>query len=99
MKTVGYSQEKSPPTIRFQANRKCFFFLDLALAISHELGRSTGNGQLARLLNLGLESDLVAVAPHLGDERLAGDDRAGEAHLDVLEGAESGTIVSFLCLL
>lgn len=97
MKTVGYSQEKSPydPLLGQQK----VFFLDLALAISHELGRSTGNGQLARLLNLGLESDLVAVAPHLGDERLTGDDRAGEAHLDVLEGAESGTIVSFLCLL
>ena len=62
--------------------------LHLALIISHELGRGASNGQLARLLDLGLEGDLGAVAPHLGHEGLAGDDGAGEADLDVLEGAE-----------
>lgn len=62
--------------------------LDFALVVHHELSGRTGNDQLARLLDLGLEGDLVAVTPHLGDDGLAWDDGACEADLDVLEGAE-----------
>lgn len=64
--------------------------LDLALSIADQLGCCASNGQLAGLLHLGLEGDLVAIAPHLGDESLAGDDDARKADLDVLEGTESG---------
>lgn len=62
--------------------------LDLALVIAHQLRCSARNAQLARLLDLGLEGHLVAVAPHLGLEGLPGDDGASEADLDVLEWAE-----------
>lgn len=60
-----------------------FFFHSL-----NELSGSTGNGKLARLLDLGLEDDLVALPPHLGDDGLARDDGASEANLDVLKCAE-----------
>lgn len=63
--------------------------LDLALSVTSKLGSSAGDGQLASLLDLGLEDHLVALAPHLSDEGLAGDDNTGEADLDVLEGAET----------
>lgn len=62
--------------------------LDLALVGREELGGGAGNGGLARLLDLAGEDDLVALLPHLGDDGLAGVDGAGEADLDVLDGAE-----------
>lgn len=55
---------------------------------SVQLRRGTTNGQLARLLDFGLENDLVALLPHLGHEGLAGHDDAGEADLDVLDLAK-----------
>lgn len=63
-------------------------FLDLALVGRDELSGGTGNRRLARLLDLGGEDDLVALLPHLGDDGLAGVDGAGEADLDVFDGAE-----------
>ena len=59
--------------------------LDLALWRLHQLCRSTCDGELARLLDLGLEGNLVTVAPHLSHQSLAGNDTTGEADLDVLE--------------
>lgn len=64
------------------------FCLELALAISPELGSGASNGGLACLLDLGLEDDLVAFSPHLSDNGLAGNDDTSEADLDVLEGTE-----------
>src|SRR3569833_2643141 len=58
------------------------------LTLAEQLGGGTADGQLARLLDLGLEDDAVALLPHLGHERLAGEHGAGEAHLDVLEAAD-----------
>ncbi|GKT92818.1 hypothetical protein Ct61P_10668 [Colletotrichum tofieldiae] len=58
---------------------------ELAL-VAEKLGGSAANGQLARLLDFGLEDNLAAVLPHLRYQRLPGDNGAGEAHLDVLEG-------------
>ena len=55
-----------------------------------QLRRSAANGRLARLLDLGLEDDLLALLPHLRHKRLAGVNGAGEADLDVLDGAEPG---------
>ena len=74
----------------FPRNRHSHFpCLNLALAVVQQLSSRASNGQLARLLHLGLEGDLVAVPPHLSHEGLARDDNASEANLDVLEGAES----------
>lgn len=69
--------------------RRAEFCLELALAISPELGSGTSNGGLACLLDLGLEDDLVAFSPHLSDDGLAGNDDTSEADLNVLEGTES----------
>ena len=57
----------------------------LQLTALDQLGCCATDGQLARLLHFGLEDDLVAVLPHLGDERLAGVDGPGEPDFDVLE--------------
>lgn len=57
-------------------------------AVLDELSGGASNSRLASLLDLALEDDLVALLPHLGDDGLAGDDGASEAHLDVLDGAE-----------
>jgi hypothetical protein len=65
------------------------FCLELALAVGPEFRGSTGDGGLASLLNLGLEDDLVALAPHLSDNGLARDNNTGEADLDVLESTEA----------
>lgn len=54
----------------------------------HQLGGSAANGELPCLLDLGLEDNLVAIPPHLSDERLARHDSACEADLDVLESTE-----------
>jgi hypothetical protein len=65
------------------------FCLELALAVGPELSSSTGNSGLASLLDLGLEDDLVALAPHLSDNCLTRDDNTSEADLDVLERTEA----------
>ena len=57
--------------------------------MADELGAAARDGELARLLDLGLEDDLVAgLLPHLGDEGLARQHGAGEADLDAPEGTE-----------
>lgn len=66
--------------------------LDLAL-VREQLGGGAGNRGLASLLDLAGEDDLVALLPHLGDDGLAGVDGAGEADLDVLDGAEPGNML------
>jgi hypothetical protein len=64
--------------------------------LAHQLHRRRRERKLARLLDLGLEDDFVALLPHLRDERLARDDRACEADFDVAEGTESKRVVLVL---
>lgn len=66
---------------------------ELALITASKFRRRATNRQLARLLDLGLEGDLVAIPPHLGHERLAGEDGAGETNLDVLVRPKSVMIL------
>lgn len=61
---------------------------NLALSLIEQLDGSPTNSQLASLLDLGLEDDLAALAPHLGDEDLARFHGASEADLDVLVRAK-----------
>lgn len=61
-----------------------------------QLRRGAADGQLARLFDLDLEYDFAALFPHLGHERLARHNGAGEPDLDVLEGAESGVMTTFV---
>jgi hypothetical protein len=53
-----------------------------------ELSTSTGNGKLAGLLDLSLESNRVSCFPHLGDECLSRQDDTRKANFNVLERAE-----------
>lgn len=63
--------------------------LDLALWPLHQLCRGACDGELTRLLDLGLESNLVTIAPHLSHQSLTGNDTTGESNLDVLEFTET----------
>lgn len=64
--------------------------LHFALRFGNKLGSGSTDGQLASLLHLRLENDLVAVSPHLGHERLARQHGSCEADFDVLVGTEPG---------
>lgn len=87
MQDMEHAEESNTiQTLVYMAQRK--LQSNLALAIADQLGGGAGNGELARLLDLGLEGNLVSVSPHLGDESLAGNHNAGEADLDVLKRAE-----------
>ena len=55
--------------------------------LSHKFRRSTCNRQLACLLHLRLEDDLVALLPHLCDQCLAWQHRARKSYLDVSKRA------------
>lgn len=68
--------------------------LNLAFVVAHQLGGCASDGQLAGLLDLGLEENFPAFAPHLSDQGLAGDDGTREADLDVLECAEAMYVFS-----
>lgn len=61
---------------------------NLAVTAIEQLDARATNSQLTSLLNLSLEDDLVAVAPHLRDEGLAGVNSTSKADLDVLKGAK-----------
>lgn len=63
--------------------------LQLALPGTSQLGASACNAELTSLLHLGLEDDHIALLPHLGHQRLAGDHNTCKADLDVLELAVS----------
>lgn len=55
---------------------------------TNELSTSSGNGWLARLLDLALEYNDVSFLPHLGDQSLSWDHHTCEADLDALELAK-----------
>lgn len=67
--------------------------------LAHQLHRRRRERELACLLDLGLEDDLIALLPHLRNKRLAGDDRTSEADLDVAEGTKSKRLLVLVGML
>lgn len=61
---------------------------DLSLRPLQQFSRGTADGQLASLLDLGLEDDLVAFLPHLSHERLPRVYGSSKADLYVLVRTE-----------
>lgn len=63
------------------------FYSNLAFRISQQLSCCADNRILARLFDLALEDDLVALAPHLRHDSLTGIDSSSKTDLDILDWA------------
>lgn len=86
---MTYTTKPTPASKQRSLDRIIKYIHRLQFASStKKLSTSTGDGKLACLLNLRLESNCVPCLPHLGDECLPRQNDTRKANLDVLEGAK-----------